>query len=213
MPTRPHSHTQPCCDRAFSIEFSTLRLRMFSRIGMCRILWIAVFVAGMVHVSAAQPQDTLSWSADVAPEDEPGELLVVTGTLYGPDGTPLAGTPVHVFQADAEGYYAKGPDGDDLGWRQARISGWLRTRDDGTYRVRTIRPGGYPNRRTPAHIHFRLSTNGQEEQELTLFFEDDPRLTPQIRSELSGSGYTFFRPVERDSTGTWRCMNDMRLPP
>lgn len=111
------------------------------------------------------------------------------------------------------GYYAKGPDGEDLGWRQARLSGWLRTRDDGAYRVHTIRPGGYPGRRTPTHIHFRISVEGRREQELTVFFENDPRLTPSIRQELARSEHNFFCRPERGAMDVWRCANDMRLRP
>ena len=177
-----------------------------------RVLSIAILMAGCVGALWAQSQEALSWTVNLAPEGEPGEPLVVTGTIYAPDGTPLAGTPVHVFQTDADGYYARGPDGDDRGWRQARLSGWLRTTEEGRYRVHTIRPGGYPNRRTPTHIHFRLPTKDQREQELTLFFEDDSRLTPALRREVARSGPVFFRHVERDTAGIWRCTNDMTLP-
>lgn len=181
------------------------------RIVYC-VLSIAILAAGGVGALWAQPQEALSWTVDVVPEGEPGEPLVVTGTIYAPDGSPLAGVPVHVVQTDAEGYYARGPNGDDLGWRQARLSGWLRTSKEGTYQVRTIRPGGYPSSRTPTHIHFRISTEGRGEQELTLFFEDDPRLTPTVRQEIARSEHTFFQQVERDTTGVWRCTNDMALP-
>lgn len=176
-----------------------------------QIVWVTLLTAVAVG-TGAQPTDSLSWDIDLVSDGEPGDRLVVTGTVRGSDGAPRPATPVHVFQADAEGYYSKGSDGDDRGWRHARLSGWLRTREDGSYRVRTIRPGGYPDRPTPAHIHFRVLTPDRGDVELSLFFEDDPRLTPQIRQEISGSGHVFFRRVERDSSGVWRCTNDMRLP-
>lgn len=73
-----------------------------------RVWLIVVLITSVVSVGAAQPQDTLSWDIDLASDDEPGEPLIVAGTIYAPDGTPLAGKRVHVFQTDAEGLLCEG---------------------------------------------------------------------------------------------------------
>ena len=163
-------------------------------------------------VCGPRPADGMEDRLTLAPPSEPGTPLVIDGTLLGPDGDPLPDTEVRVYQTDAEGYYARGEDGKDLGWRHARLDGTLRTDDRGRFRVRTIRPAGYPDRPTPQHVHFRLTTPEGSEKELTLFFEDDPRLTPGLRQELERWDVTFFRPVETGDDGSQRCTVELRLP-
>src|SRR4029453_12669266 len=41
--------------------------------------------------------------------DEPGERLIVTGRVFGPDGvTPVPGASVYVYHTDVKGYYSPG---------------------------------------------------------------------------------------------------------
>jgi protocatechuate 3,4-dioxygenase beta subunit len=42
----------------------------------------------------------------LAPPDEPGGPLVVSGTVRDAAGKPIAGALIYVFHADAKGYYA-----------------------------------------------------------------------------------------------------------
>ena len=39
----------------------------------------------------------------VAPQGEPGQPLAVSGTVVGPDGAPVAGVSLYVYQTDHEG--------------------------------------------------------------------------------------------------------------
>ncbi len=40
--------------------------------------------------------------------DEPGQSLVISGTVFAPDGTtPVPGARLDVYQTDAEGYYTR----------------------------------------------------------------------------------------------------------
>jgi protocatechuate 3,4-dioxygenase beta subunit len=169
---------------------------------------------GVVEGEGLTPEMAdLSHRLVLASAEEPGERLHLRGTLRDPVGTPLPGRPVQVFQTDAEGYYRRGPDGRDLGWRRARLSAWLRTDEDGRFEVETIRPGGYPGRRSPAHLHFRTpAPHGGGERELTLYFEEDPRLTPEMRDHLTRFPHNVIRPLVRDTEGTWRCTVDLALP-
>jgi protocatechuate 3,4-dioxygenase beta subunit len=83
----------------------------------------------------------------VAPPDETGERLVVTGRVLGPDGkTPVHGASVYVYQTDKTGVYSRPVDDS----RNPRLKGYLRTDASGRYEYSTIRPGSYPNTQNPA---------------------------------------------------------------
>src|ERR1051326_7764841 len=88
-------------------------------------------------------------------EREPGEPLIISGTVYKEDGkTPAEGILIYVYHANAAGINAKRtPDTGRPQWRHGYLRGWMRTGKDGKYEFRTIKPGGYPHRPdVPAHI-------------------------------------------------------------
>lgn len=85
----------------------------------------------------------------IPPEGEPGESLVISGTIYQPDGrTPAAGVTLSLFRTDAKGIYS--PDQEEGKSPKPRLQGWVRTKADGRYEFRTIRPTAYPGGDTPA---------------------------------------------------------------
>ena len=45
----------------------------------------------------------------IAPDGEPGQPLHVSGVVVGPDGTPIGGASLYVYQTDHEGYYGVKP--------------------------------------------------------------------------------------------------------
>jgi protocatechuate 3,4-dioxygenase beta subunit len=50
------------------------------------------------------PQGELPWKAAITPPGEPGEPLVVSGTVLDSDGArPVAGAVVYVYLTDAKG--------------------------------------------------------------------------------------------------------------
>lgn len=156
----------------------------------------------------------LDWSGRVAPEGEPGEPLVVEGTVFGEDGAPAAGTIVYAYHTDLQGLY---PPGDPrLGTAAAlhgRLRGWVRADARGRYRFETMRPAGYPHSDLPQHVHMHVIEPGCCTYYIDdVVFDDDPRLTPSMRETLvtgrAGSGLTSPR---RDDRGGWRVTRDIHL--
>jgi protocatechuate 3,4-dioxygenase beta subunit len=155
------------------------------------------------------PESTLSWQARIAPVDEPGEPLLVSGRVFDPEGDrPVAGVVVYAYHTDVKGLYT--PTG---AARPPRLQGWARTDDAGRYEFRTIRPAAYPGDGPPAHVHFSLWGAGYPRQSAEeLQFEDDPKVTKEMlqRSRRQGQ-FGGVRPVARGADGVWRCTFDMRL--
>jgi protocatechuate 3,4-dioxygenase beta subunit len=126
---------------------------------------------GRMPCGSCKPPSTISWQATIAPPSEPGERLVISGTVYHPDGvTPAPGITLFVFHTDARGHYNSRDDAYD-----PRLYGWARTGADGQYELRTIRPGPYPQVTNPAHIHVHVFGPGRPEWFIPEYwFEGDP---------------------------------------
>ena len=148
----------------------------------------------------------------IPPEGEPGEPLVISGTIYQPDGrTPAAGVTLYVFHTDAKGVYS--PDQEEGKPPRPRLQGWVRTGADGRYEFRTIRPGSYPGGDTPAHIHAGVSGRGVRYWINDYWFADDPLITPKQRKRVDGpegSGKVIVT-LRRDDKGVWRGTRDITL--
>src|SRR5678816_2683967 len=66
----------------------------------------------------------------IVSDKEPGEPLIVSGTIYAPDGrSPLEGITLYVYQTDATGRYSTS-GGDN---RNTRIHGQMKTNTQGRY--------------------------------------------------------------------------------
>jgi protocatechuate 3,4-dioxygenase, beta subunit len=151
-----------------------------------------------------------SWSIKVVPENEPGEPLIVSGTIYSPDGKqPLEGITLYVYQTDATGVYTTS-GGDNRG---TRIHGVMRTNAQGQYEFRTIKPGSYPNSRNPAHIHAYVSGPGYPEYWIDEYlFADDPFIKDEDKQKASGQGA--FSPIltpTRGADGILRAVRNIRI--
>ena len=152
------------------------------------------------------------WQIKMVSDAEPGEPLIISGTIYGPDGVkPVDGAKLTVYHTDAKGYYS---DQDGNGREpQPRLKGWMKTNADGRYEFRTIRAAPYPGGGNPAHIHGALSAPGFAERVVEEYwFEGDSYITPEMRSRLKGEAN--FSPILRlrkDSSGVWRGTRDFKL--
>src|SRR5262245_41618428 len=125
----------------------------------------------------------------IASASEPGERLVIEGTVYRSDGrTPASGVLVYAYHTNARGYYAHAEGTTGQGRWHGDLRGWLRTGSDGRYRIETIRPAPYPGRDIPAHIHLHVMPEGGREQWIDdIVFDDDPLVTAAYRGRAGGA--------------------------
>ena len=118
--------------------------------------------------------------ARIAPVNELGTPLVVHGRVVQRDGSPAPNVIVFAYHTDSTGVYnRKGSDG----WR---LRGWARSDSKGNFEFRTIRPGSYPQGRTPAHIHLTIEGPGLPRRTAgAVEFRDDPFLSDSAKREAS----------------------------
>ncbi|MGZ8847057.1 MAG: dioxygenase family protein [Pyrinomonadaceae bacterium] len=161
---------------------------------------------------ADKGSEPAQWKVSIVSEQEPGEPLIVSGTIYSPDGKqPLPGITLYVYQTDVTGRYSTSGTGGDN--RATRIHGVMRTNADGRYEFRTIKPGSYPNSRNPAHIHAYVSGPGYPEYWIDEYlFADDPFVKDEDKQKASGQGK--FSPIlslTRGSDGILRALRDIKI--
>jgi protocatechuate 3,4-dioxygenase beta subunit len=145
----------------------------------------------------------------IATKDEPGERLIVTGTVFDTDGkTPLANASVYVYHTDAKGLYSPGTNDN----RNPRLRGYMRTDAQGRYEYNTIKPAPYPGNGPPAHIHYHVNAPGYQERVFEIVFEGDPKLNADIRARAAQADSAFsIRPLKRDQQGVWHCTQNVSL--
>jgi Dioxygenase len=130
-------------------------------------------------------------AVDTLPDfQDEGLKIKVTGTIYQNDGkTPAEGVILYVYHTDQNGIYAT--RGGETGWgrRHGYIRGWVKTGKDGKYTFNTLKPGIYPSRSAPAHIHpVILEPNGKYYWLGSYHFAGDPLLTERETSPKSPRG-------------------------
>lgn len=128
---------------------------------------------------------------DTLPEfGKAGPLLKITGTIYQQDGvTPASGVIMYVYHTNQEGIYPT--RGGEEGWarRHGYLRGWIKTGADGKYTFFTQRPGTYPSRDEPAHIHATIKEPDRNEYYIDDYlFADDPLLRSKHAREQPKGG-------------------------
>ncbi|MFT3807974.1 hypothetical protein [Arenimonas sp.] len=147
-------------------------------------------------------------SGRIAPANEPGQALRLSGTVRDTAGRPRAGIVVYAYQTDNNGEYPR-----MAGIPHGRLRGWARSDAQGRYELLTIRPAGYPGARTPQHIHMHVIEPGRCTYYLgDVLFDDDPRLTDAHRrnpaAQRGGNGVV--RPTG-DARSGWKAVRDIAL--
>ena len=151
-----------------------------------------------------------SWRATLCSEKEPGEPLIVSGTIYAADGrTPREGINLFVYQTDAKGVYTTS-GGDN---RNTRLHGAMRSNAQGKYEFRTIKPGSYPGSSNPAHIHAYVSAPDYPEDWIDEYHFDDDRFISdeQKRKAAELGSFSPILKLTRDKDGILRGVRDLKL--
>lgn len=109
--------------------------------------------------------------ADLLKSGFKGSEMTVFGKLVLPDGSPVAGRRLDLWQADADGNYhhrraGGNPDPAFDGFGQ------VVTGPDGSYRFRTVMPGEYPGR--TRHLHFKVWSGVVDTLTTQMYFPDEP---------------------------------------
>lgn len=119
-----------------------------------------------------------------------GPKLKLTGTIYKTDGkAPANNVILYIYHTNQDGIYET--RGGETGWakRHGYIRGWIKTDNSGKYTFYTLKPGTYPERSSPAHIHATiLESNGTYYWIDDWNFMGDPLLTYSEKSQDSAQG-------------------------
>ena len=155
----------------------------------------------------------LSSTARIAPVIEPGEPLRLSGIVENFAGIPQSGVIIYAYQTDASGHY---PTDDRLSGdvaRHGRLRAWAKTDENGRYTFQTIRPGAYPGRSTPRHIHLHVIEPGRCTYYLgDVMFSNDPLLTDTMRQrERNAIGGSGIVSLEGSAHSGWRATRDITL--
>jgi protocatechuate 3,4-dioxygenase beta subunit len=137
--------------------------------------------------------------------DGKGTACLVSGQVTGPDGEPLAGASVDVWQTNEDGFYdvqqpGIQPEGNLRGMFTADAGGrfWFRSvvprfypiPDDGPVGQLLTATGRHPNR--PAHLHFIVAAAGYRPVTTHVFVADSPYLDSDA---VFGVKESLIRPV------------------
>ncbi len=206
-------------------RMSTFNRRSFLRYGSAAVVALPLVGLGALelgtftrdslfgHPGFDSKSSTPSWKIMIASDKEPGDPLIISGTIYAVDGhTPIEGASLWVYHTDATGHYSPlSVSGGNN--RNTRLHGLMRTNRDGDYEFRTIRPSPYPGRNIPAHIHAYVSAPGYPEYWIDDYlFEGDPLITGEMRQKLVGTGtFSSILQLTRGSDGVLTGSRDIKI--
>ncbi|MGZ3274987.1 MAG: dioxygenase family protein, partial [Caulobacteraceae bacterium] len=164
--------------------------------------------------------------AEIASPETKGERVYVEASFTAPDGTPLAGAQVDVWQSDGDGYYdVQRPE-----LTEANLRGRFHAGADGKVRFWSITPQYYPipydgpvgdllkatkrHPYRPAHLHFMVMAPGFETLVTHVFVAGDPYLESDAVFGVKKSLIDAFpeqppgvAPDGRTMTAPWRKLN------
>jgi protocatechuate 3,4-dioxygenase beta subunit len=180
-------------------------------LGILGLLSCSPQAQSLVRSSNAEKPVNVPAKVTIVSEKEPGEPMIISGTIFAPDGrTPAAGIDLFVYQTDATGVYSTSGNGGDN--RNTRIHGLVRSGADGRYEFRSIKPGSYPATRNPAHIHAYVSGPGYPEYWIDEYhFADDPFVTDAMRSKAGTGSFSSIVTLKRSDDGILRGVRDIKI--
>jgi catechol 1,2-dioxygenase len=123
----------------------------------------------------------------------PGPELFVTAKVNGPDGKPVAGAEVDIWQSSTEGLY----ENQDPTQADMNLRGKFTTDAKGQFSFRSILPAGYPipingpvgdllraqgrHNMRPAHLHFLIFKEGFKTHISQVYVPEDPNIETDVQ--------------------------------
>src|SRR6202008_4898113 len=123
----------------------------------------------------------------------PGPVLFADATFRDPDGKPIEGAEVDIWQSSPEGFY----ENQDPVQADMNLRGKCMTDGDGHIAFRSVKPAGYPipidgpvgellraqgrHNMRPAHLHFLASKDGFKTLISQIYVNDDPYLESDVQ--------------------------------
>lgn len=109
------------------------------------------------------------------------QKLKISGTIFQPDAkTPAENVILYLYHTDSTGVYPTTNKSENWERRHGYLRGWIKTGKDGKYTFYTSMPAGYPNAKTPSHIHPTiLEPDGRYYYLSEILFKNDMRLTEE----------------------------------
>jgi protocatechuate 3,4-dioxygenase beta subunit len=114
---------------------------------------------------------------NIVTSSETGQRIRIKGVMLDKkDKSPLANQLFYFYHTMSSGYYGENTD-------KAKLFGYLRTNKNGTFEIQTIKPGGYPGEKFPAHVHVEVyGPEGQAIFGTEFQFADDPRMDKEMEA-------------------------------
>ncbi|MDQ3245333.1 MAG: intradiol ring-cleavage dioxygenase [Pseudomonadota bacterium] len=172
-------------------------------------------IAGCEGCEAAWERDpsALSSRIKLAAAEERGEPMLLTGTVFRADGkTPAPDIVLYIHHTNASGRYADGTQESEWSRRHGRLRGWLKTGSAGRYEVLTIKPGRYPDRTDPAHVHMTVLDGDKDPYWVEdVVFDGEPGVDAAYRAERTNRGGSGIVRVQKDGAGRWIAQRDIIL--
>lgn len=180
--------------------------------------------AGMTESTVQGPFHRLNapeypLGASIAKDPPDGEPCVVRGTVRTPDGKPIAGAKLDVWETGLHGYDVQKGDAMDL-------RGIFRTDAEGKFWFRCVKPASYPvpddgpvgrmlrasgrHAMRPGHLHFMINAPGYAQLVTHIFVKGDQYLDSDAVFGVKDSLIVDFR---KNAKGEWEVGYDFVLKP
>ena len=161
---------------------------------------------------ALEAPSNLSWQTTIADSTEPGERLILSGTIYHADNqTHAANILIYAYHTNAKGIYPKRGDETGNARRHGYLRAWVKTDAKGRYQFNTIKPASYPSSTEAAHIHMTIKEPGKDEYWIdSVRFADDPLLRRE-RNRTSDRGGSGIVELRKNDDGVWLATRDIFL--
>lgn len=148
--------------------------------------------------------DEIKSETTIAGEGEPGERMIISGTVLMKDGkTPARNVILYIYHTNAQGFYAPSAN-QTFGRMNGHLRGWVKTDENGKFKFFSIRPAPYPNRNIPAHIHILVKETGKTVYYIDeVWFDDDKLITDKLRNEAEKRGGDLIIHLTKNNENVW----------